>query len=86
MGRWLGTPGGWRAEWKKIEESEFEGMKDLDVFQENMSQVLYLLVTDLVFFNTYKKKCCLPWQNSLTILKARFTSVFTHTLEYVYSV
>ncbi len=34
---------GWR---KKIEESEFEGMKHLDVFQENMSQVLHLLVTD----------------------------------------
>lgn len=49
MGRWLGTPGGCRAG-RKGEQSEFEGMKHLDVFQENISQAVNLLVSDLVLF------------------------------------
>lgn len=50
MGRWLGTPGGCRAGGKEREQSECEGMKHLDVFQENISEALHLLVNDLVFF------------------------------------
>lgn len=50
MGRWLGTPGGCRAAGKEREQSEFQGMKHLDVFQENISEALHLLVNDLVGF------------------------------------
>lgn len=45
---------GWRE--KKQKKVSLKGWNNHDVFQENMSQVLHLLVTDLVFFNTYKNK------------------------------
>lgn len=54
-------------------------MKHLDVFQENMSQVLHLLIIDFFFFLHLQKEMLLALANFIdTILKTQSILQFLH--------